>query len=263
LNTLAYARPIAAENIDDVLRLLGAVVDEARAKGHRRGYFASIYLIMSRAIQEGVERGRFEDAGRMSRFTAAFANRYLDALSSYRAGGMPTRAWRAAFRCGERRDRLILQHLVMGINAHINLDLGIAAAEVVPPGGIGDLEGDFELVNRVIGGLLDPMQEAVGRFSPLLDLLWRVTDGPDDEILNFSFSAAREAAWQHAVILSGQPPGQRDATVNTLDRHAAVLARLVIEPSGIVGKTVSLVRHTEHDDAPAVIDSLSSIVLPA
>lgn len=252
-----------AENIDDVVRLVGNVVDHARATGQRRGYFAAIYFDMTRAVQEGIASGAFDDGPRMSRFAATFANRYLDALDTFAAGGTPTRVWRAAFACNGRRDRLILQQLVVGINAHVNLDLGVAAAEVVEPGRIADLKGDFERINAVIGGLLDPIQEAVGRFSPLLDLLWRIGDCPEDEVLNFSFTVAREEAWQNAVVLSGQSPEQRAATIQSIDRSAALLARLVIEPSGILGKTVSLVRHTEHDDPPAVIDSLASIVLPA
>lgn len=253
---------MAAENIDDVVRLVGDVVAQARATGNRRGYFAAIYFVMTRAVQDGIATGVFDDGARMSRFAAAFANRYFDALDAANAGGTPTRVWRAAFACNGRRDRLILQQLVIGINAHVNLDLGVAAASVVEPGAVGDLKDDFHRINEVIGSLLDPVQEAVGRFSPLLDLLWRISDGPDDEVLNFSFSVAREEAWQHAVVLSGQPPEQRAATIESIDRSAALLARLVIEPSGILGKTVSLVRHTESDDPSAVIDSLASIVLP-
>src|SRR4051794_8359934 len=72
------SRPVLAENIDDVVRLVGDVVDQARSTGHRRGYFAAIYLDMTRAVQEGIAKGVFDDGPRMSRFAAAFANRYLD-----------------------------------------------------------------------------------------------------------------------------------------------------------------------------------------
>ncbi len=251
-----------ADNIDDVVRLVGDVVDQARAAGHRRGYFAAIYFDMTRAVQEGIARGAFDDGPRMSRLAATFANRYFDALDTFAAGGKPSRVWAEAFACNARRDRLILQQLVIGINAHINLDLGVAAAETVAPGHIEELKGDFGRINAVIGGLLDPVQEAVGRFSPVLDLLWTISDGPDDEVLNFSFTVAREEAWQNAVVLSGQAPEQRAATIQSIDRAAALLARQVIEPGGILGMTVSLVGHIENDDPPAVIDALASIVLP-
>ena len=251
-----------AEDVDDVIEALGAVIDEARATSHRRGYFAAMYQAMTRAVGGQIAAGAFDDGPRMSRFVAVFASRYLDALATYRAGGRPTRVWRACFQCNERHDRLILQHLVMGINAHINLDLGVAAAEVAEGSDIQSLKGDFNRINAVIGSLLDPVQEAVGRFSPLLDLLWRVGNQPDDEILGFSFGAARDQAWMHAVLLWGERPEDRAATIDVFDRSAAVLGRMVSDPGGILGDAVSIVRYTERDDVPAVIDALAALTLP-
>ena len=249
----------AAGNVEDVVRLLTAVTDRARAAAHRRGYFAAMYRQMSVAVEQRIAGGYFNDGPRMSRLTAAFANRYLDALDTFSAGAEPTRSWRASFSCAERRDRLILQQVVLGINAHVNLDLGVAAAEVAPGDQIHDLRADFERINNVIGGLLDAVQESIGAFSPLLDLLWRVSDRPGDEVLNFSFKVARDEAWRHAVVLAGLPASERPGVIDSFDRAAALLARLVIEPGGILGRTVSIVKHTEHEDVRAVIDALASV----
>ena len=249
-----------AEDIDDVVRLLTAIVDEARAAAHRRGYFAAMYRQMSVAVSAAIDEGRFDDGARMSRFAAAFANRYLDALATFRGGvAEPTRSWRSAFKGNERKDRLILQQVVLGINAHVNLDLGVAAAEVAPGDQIGGLKADFARINAIIGGLLDAVQETIGAFSPLLDLLWRVSDRPGDEVLNFSFRVARDEAWRHAGVLAGLPAAERPPVIDSFDRAAALLARLVIEPGGILGRTVSIVKHTEHEDVRAVIDALGSV----
>jgi hypothetical protein len=249
-----------AATVDDVVRLLTAVVDDARATRHRRGFFAAVYLQMTHAVERGMDAGAFDDGERMGRFVVRFANRYLEALATFRAGGDPTRAWKAAFQCAERRDRLILQHVVMGINAHINLDLGIAASEVVPADQILTLRGDFERINSVIGSLLDPMQDAIGKFSPLLGLVWRVADEPDDEVLNFSFGVAREEAWKHALLLSRQPLEDRPAIIDSFDRTAALLARVVNDPGGLCGRAVvAAVRATERQDVPRVIDALRQV----
>ena len=250
---------VPAGSVDDVIRLLTAVVDEARLARHRRGFFVAVYRVMTLAVQRGIAAGTFDDGERMARFVVSFANRYLGALATYRAGGVPTRAWKSAFDCAERRDRLILQHVVMGINAHINLDLGVSAAEVAGEA-IDAMKPDFERVNGVIGGLLDPVQAAIGRFSPLLGLVWRVADRPDDEVLNFSFRVAREEAWRHAVLLSRQPPEDRPALIESFDRTAALLARLVNDPGGLFGRgLLAAVRLTERQDVPAVIDALSEV----
>jgi len=248
-----------AGNVDDVVRLLTEVLDRARLAGHRRGYFAAVYRQMSVAVQDAIRCGYFNDGPRMSRFTAAFANRYLDALDAFQAARPPTRSWQASFAGNERRDRLILQQVVLGINAHVNLDLGVAAAEVAPGGDIHLLRGDFERINSIIGGLLDAVQEAVGAFSPLVDLLWRVSDRPGDEVLNFSFKVARDEAWRHAVVLAALPAAERPGVIDSFDRAAAVLARLVVDPGGILGRTVSIVKHTEHEDVRAVIDALAAV----
>ena len=47
-----------------------------------------------------------------------------------------------------------MQHLLMGMNAHINLDLGIAASEVAGGNSIHDLKSDFMKVNDILAGLL-------------------------------------------------------------------------------------------------------------
>lgn len=248
-----------AEDIDDVVRLLGVVVDRCRTARDRRGYFAGMYLSMSAAVRRRAEAGAyFDDPDRMARFAALFANRYLHAMATFDVGGGPTRSWRTAFACNQRSDRLILQHVLMGINAHVNLDLGVAAAEVAPGQAIEGLAADFGRINDIIADLLDEVQGAIGRFSPLLDVLWRV-DPADDEILNFSFRVARDEAWRNAVMLARQPPAERAATVDSIDRRANVLARLVIEPGGILGRAVAVVRHTERDDVSEVIDALATL----
>jgi hypothetical protein len=250
---------VSAEDVDGVIVALTRVVEEARETAHRRGYFAAVYRAMTQAVRDGIEADFFDDGPRMARFVKTFADRYLDALALFRAGIRPTRVWDACFECNERSDRLILQQLVVGMNAHINLDLGVAAAEVTQGTDIRSMKADFERINALIASLLDPIQSAVGRFSPLLDLLWKVSDRPDDEVLNFSFRVAREQAWQQAVVLAGQTPGDRPATIQAFDRSAVLLARLVGDPGFLLGRAVSIVRHTEREDVPAVIDTLSEV----
>jgi hypothetical protein len=246
--------------IDEVVDRLGEVVDRCQAEGSRIGYFAAVYRQMTVAVRQAMAAGAFDDGPRMDRLAGAFAARYLVALDRWEQGGEPTRSWRIAFECAEQADRVILQHVILGINAHVNLDLGVAAAEVAPGAAIRSLHGDFRRINDVIGGLLDGVQAAIGRFSPLLDLLWRLADRPDDELLNFSFRVARDEAWNRARILAAQPRDAWPPTIDTFDRAAALLARLVVNPGGILRRAVDIVHHTESDDVPAVIDALGRVV---
>ena len=60
-----------------------------------------------------------------------FANRYLKAYSDFQNNKVVSKSWEVAFKGTERFWPIVLQHLLAGMNAHINLDLGIAAAKVM------------------------------------------------------------------------------------------------------------------------------------
>jgi hypothetical protein len=87
------------------------------------GYFAVLYKRMTMAVLEGIDSNRFENAERMRRLDTNFANRYLKSMACLR--------WKKSLHpllektfdaCGN--DKLtVIQHLLLGINTHINLDL--------------------------------------------------------------------------------------------------------------------------------------------
>ncbi len=251
-----------AADIDAVIRDLDVVIDDARASACRLGFFASLYRGMTAAVKQGVEDGSFDDGTRMSRLAGAFAARYFDALGAWRGGEVPTRSWRVAFETAGREDRLILQHLLLGVNAHINLDLAVAAAELAPGAAIGDLQDDFLRISDTIERLLDPVQEVVGRFSPLLGTLDLVGGRTDEHVLNFSLEVARGDAWRQAVVLAQLDESQRGEAVFLTDRRVAFLGGILKDPGGRLGPAVDVIRFAESDDVRAVIDGLRAIDPP-
>ncbi|HEX2046321.1 MAG TPA: DUF5995 family protein [Acidimicrobiales bacterium] len=241
---------------------LDAVVAAARARGDRLGWFAAMYGQTTRTVRDRVVAGRFDDAERMCRFVERFAARYLAPLAAWQDGSPVPKSWRIAFQAGAERDTVILQHLLLGINAHVNLDLAIVAAEVCPGEEIDALRDDFMRVNEVLGALMPRVRACIGRFSPLLDVLDRVGGGEDDEVLNFSIKVARDEAWSQALTLAVvDDPARRQAMVDSLDRRVAVLAKLVVSPGGLLQRAVDLVAATESDDVVAVLDALTRVTL--
>ena len=77
-------------------------------------------------MKDGINNKDFEDGVRMERLDVTFANRYLDAFYSWIAGKQITNSWKIAFDSVAQSKSLVIQHLLLGMNAHINLDLGIA-----------------------------------------------------------------------------------------------------------------------------------------
>src|SRR5258708_3734549 len=139
-----------AQDIDQVLAMLAGIVARARTGNSSMGYFPALYRQVTLAVKEGIARGFFDDGPRMQRLDTVFANRYLAAYQSFLAGEQPASCWDLTFRA-TRGDRLIiLQDLLVSINAHINFDLGIAAAETCPGEAIASLHGDFDKINQLL-----------------------------------------------------------------------------------------------------------------
>ena len=253
-----------ARNIDEVVELLDGVIADAKARGSRFGYFAALYRQVTLRVRQGIQQGFFEDGPRMDRLDACFASRYLTALEAWQSGGELTRSWKVAFTAMSDPGQIILQDLLVGMNAHINLDLGIAAAETAPGESIEGLKADFFRINQILAALIKPIEGAIDRFSPLLDLLERVGGKGAAEALNFSMDAARDDAWRHAVLLAHMPELVRDMSIEAIDGKVSFLGRLIAHPIGLVGKAVELIKMEESNDVVAITDALNGVVaLPA
>lgn len=250
-----------ANNINEVVQILDTIVADAKAHDDRLGFFAALYRQVTLDVRKGIQQGFFANGPRMERFDTLFANRYFAAHDAWKSGGSITRSWKVAFAAMENPADIILQDLLVGMNAHINLDLGIAAAEISPGPAIQDLQGDFNKINQILANLIQPVEAVIARFSPLLGLLQKIGGKDASEVLNFSMDAARDDAWRHAVILAHLPQPLWPVTIEALDGKVAFLGRLIANPGGIVGKAVELIKMAENDgDVPAIIDALNSIV---
>jgi hypothetical protein len=98
------------------------MVNGALRDGDRIGYFASLYRQVTVAIRAAIRTNEFDDGERMSRFDAAFGNRYFAALDAWshtnllavliaRPGGL-NRSVVELIRASENRDvRQVISHL--------------------------------------------------------------------------------------------------------------------------------------------------------
>ena len=231
----------------------------AEALGFAHLDSGSLYRGVTLRVRAGIQAGTFSDAARMDRLDTAFANRYLAAVENFLAGQPPSRAWRAAFDVEARRGTLILQHLLLGMNAHINYDLPVAIQSVAPPATLAELQGDFLAINEILGALLDRTQAVIGAFSPLLDLLDRVGGRTDERIATFSIANARDEAWHEATRLAVESGAVRDRSILSLDRRVALLGQCIIVPGGAVGLALDLISRSESADRHAITDALLAI----
>jgi len=244
--------------IDEVIARLTEIIDVSRRENSRQGYFAALYRKVTICVKEGIAAGRFQDGERMELFDVIFANRYLEAYDQYRLGKDPSECWKISFEAATEWRPLILQQLLLGMNAHINLDLGIAAVTVSPGNQLESLKHDFDVINMILSSLVLPVQKEIGGLSPWINFLEKIDPSADDAIINFSMRVARHEAWCFALKLNELDQQQQAAAIAAHDREITALGKVVLRPPGILFKLgLTLIRLRESNDIPAIIDALS------
>ncbi len=246
-----------AATIDEVIERLDEVVGRARRDGSRTGYFAALYRKVTVSVRDGIRAGRFEDGERLERLDVIFANRYLEAVAAADRGERPTRSWQVSFTAAFGWWPIVLQHLLLGMNAHINLDLGIAAARTAPGGELAALENDFNRINDVLAELTGGVKEELATVWPRLRRLDRKAGSVDDRVVQFSITRAREHAWKLAQRLAPLSPEEQAAEIADADRKVAKLGRLIWKPGPIARLKLGFIRLGERGTVPEIIELLS------
>ncbi len=215
--------------IDQVIGRLDEIVDISIREGSRLGYFAALYNRVTRAIRDGIRKGAFDDNPRMERLDVEFANRYIEAYDRLRQGLAPTTSWQVAFDSVVKPDLSVFRHLVLGMNAHINLDLGIACAVTAPAEEIDGLRADFNRINDVLASLLPAVEAQLAEISPRLGAFSDVAhymDRLDERLGNFSMETAREGAWRFGRRLAWlRSPVAQDLAITVRDTAVAAVGR--------------------------------------
>ncbi|HKP72448.1 MAG TPA: DUF5995 family protein [Pyrinomonadaceae bacterium] len=248
------------QTIDEVIARLDEIIHEARRERSRLGYFTTLYRNVTVKVKEGIAAGLFENGERMGRFDVIFANRYLAAFESFKRGERPSKCWLVSFEAAADWPPIIVQHLLLGINAHINFDLGVAAAEVAPGDELPTLKHDFDLINGILASLMVKVKHDIEEVSPWIKMLDMVAPMTQDKFINFSLERARICAWNVAVKMNSLTPDERAGELTRLDWEVAVLARLLRRPAGFfVNAALLVIRLRESSDVPHVIDVLAQV----
>ena len=246
-----------AATIDEVIERLDEVVGRARRDRSRNGYFAALYRKVTVSVRDGIRAGRFEDGERLERLDVIFANRYLEAVAAAERGERPTRSWQVSFTAASGWWPIVLQHLLLGMNAHINLDLGIAAARTAPGGELAGLENDFNRINDVLAELTGGVKEELAAVWPRLRRLDRKAGRVDDRVIQFSITKARDHAWKLAQRLAPLATEDQAAEIATADRKVAKLGHVIWRPGPIARLKLGFIRLGERGTVPEIIELLS------
>jgi hypothetical protein len=234
--------------LDDTIDELRTVaLDATDATGH----FPAMYARVTDRVRGDVASGRFTDGETMVEFARAFASWYLRPLS----GDVPLPgSWRAASDVASDGRLLIVQHLLLGINAHVNHDLPQVVVELAERRGeLAALRHDFDTINDVLAETMPFVLRDLARVSRWVNL---AAARGGKQLFKFSLTAARRQAWRSAVLLEPLDRAASDAAAAELDRAVRVLAYLITEPARPFSWLVPFGRRLEEHDPRRVTRSL-------
>lgn len=221
--------------LDDVVDGLAALENRFRQQGDRRAVFLTLYGTVSEEVRKRVEERWFLDNAWVHRYAVTFAELYRVALDNYDAGNLAAvpKAWRLAFDTARAGTGLVVQDMLLGVNAHVNTDLPFALTSIsIDP----DREAryrDHYAVNEVLGSVTQRATERLARlYAPGLTGLDDCAGEVDEMLASFSLEIARESAWEAAVALANaRSVFEHRLVARLIATRAAAIARLLLAPS--------------------------------
>jgi hypothetical protein len=244
-----------ANNIAEVINILDNIIADCKQKNSRLGYFAVLYKLMTEAVLKGIRKNSFADAARMEKLDTVFANRYLQAYFDHTNNKAVSLSWKTAFDAAEQNNLIVVQHLLLGINAHINLDLGIAAADICTPDTINDLQADFVTINDCIADVYATLQPRFSKISWPAVFLDKLNPRVVNNTINFSIVKAREVAWANALILC-HGDHKREEIIKATDNIVLKVADAIKHPAAIKNFALKIILMFEGKDVGKNIELL-------
>ena len=236
----------------------------------RRYVFLNCYYLMTSNMLRAIQAGEFRDSYWVGHLLEHFAGYYFNALDAYDAGqaaateerlpgeagqaaategrlfgkagqanghvgGAPA-VWRFTFDAACNPKMHVMQHLLLGINAHINCDLVFAVADLLEPewAALNPQQRQMRYtdhchVNHVIAVTIDSVQDTVvERFSPAMNLVDKGL-GPLDEWAAVKLiTFYRDRVWKQAIRLVELPPSEaRQALRQEVEQTSLSRAHLI------------------------------------
>jgi hypothetical protein len=252
----------AVTNIDQVISTIQGIIDWSIAAESRLGYFAALYKRITIAIKQGIANHQFDDGPRMERFDVTFASRYFAAFNAYfYPGEYPaiSHCWRVAFDGAQLPAPIIVQHMIAGVNAHIDLDLGIAAETVAPGKQLDSLHHDFNTVNAVLSSQVSTVVTEIDSLSPVLADIYTVLMQNELDLISDGLVITRDAAWVFAKELAVEPSIVHPTTIMIHDLKVAALGNLILHPPKLIADAIAVIAAGESRDIVKNIETLDAV----
>lgn len=203
-----------------------------------RAIFLRCYSMMTGNMITALDADRFHDRTWATQLLNVFGEYYFLALAAYDQSSSETPAvWKFAHDAAIQRNLHVMQHLFLGINAHINYDLVLTVVDMLEPEWDQLNEAQRQLryedhckVNEVIAETIDRVQDTViERYDPLMDVIDRMLGRVDELLLSRLITHWRESVWQQAMsMLACQNAREREEIRLTVEAEALKTARWIV-----------------------------------
>jgi hypothetical protein len=250
------------KTIDEVIITLDQIIEECKNNNCPLGFFAVLYRKVTLSVKEGIHNNRFEDNARMEKLDIFFANRYCRAYFDSKNNKTISKSWKVAFDAKNKDNYSALQHLLLGINAHINLDLGIATINTIENYPLDGIKNDFNHINSVLSDLTDEAKKNMGSISPVFKILMPLAKQWDDKLIQFSIKTAREGAWEFACQLNSDKSDDQNIIIER-DKNIERLGTALISPVRTLQWILNIIRFFESKSVGQKIEILENKIQTA
>ncbi|HEX7154032.1 MAG TPA: DUF5995 family protein [Thermoanaerobaculia bacterium] len=249
------------KTIDDVIAAIDTIIGWSIAQQSRLGYFGALYKKITVAIKQAIAEGKFENGPRMQQLDVTFASRYFAALNAwFNPARFPpiTQSWKTAFEGAEQPAPIIVQQLLAGVNAHIDLDLGIAAQEVAPGADLPSLRNDFNTVNAVLASEVSGVLSELDELSPVMGDFYKLFSKYEIDAIDITLDFVRADAWAFASMLASLQPKDQIFQIAQQDAKVAKLGADVLSPPAPLREMLAAVAAFESRDIVKNIEALNA-----
>jgi hypothetical protein len=241
-----------AVGVADLLPRMEQQLDELTAVHDPARFFLGTYLRTTRAVAKALDAGAFEDAAWVDQLDVVFAGYYLDALAAHRREPASAPAtWRRVFDA----DRSLPPeaHVLLGVHAHVNVDLPQALIATMPPEDFADgvvcagRRRDHERIDQVLAERVAAEDAELQRAGGHRTAFDRVLAPVNRTAVRRFLKEGRQTVWANTAVLhrardDGQACLERRvaeldvagaARIDELLRRGPVLIRLAVRGFGV------------------------------
>jgi hypothetical protein len=185
-----------------------SLLDQWEPLSDLRSIFLSCYTMMTRNMLRSIQAGGFHDPIWVNQLLEHFAGYYFNALNSHdnEADSCPA-VWKVTLKTAKNNSARAVQHLLLGVNAHINYDLVLALCDMLEHewDNLSSKEralrySDHCRINQIIADTIDEVQDLVlERYSPPMDIVDKAFGRLDEWLISRLLTRWRDQVWSLAV----------------------------------------------------------------